>query len=603
MPAVLVETTTNQATKVSIRYKIVLIFLISALIPFVAIGTLVFIDFQNTLRSTTLHNLEAVTSLQETRVVDQLGIYSQGTTNLSQQAPLRQAVQTFLTNPGTKDRLTQALAATQSAGPYGRFVEIEGVAVTDTQGQVLDSTGLVLNKTLPITPDRLLADIFSDQSGAHLLFSTPMIYGERTLARFYIVLSAQSLLSFSANRTGLGQTGEMFLVKQYDDTHGIYVSPLRFDDHAAFNRKIPLSDTYLPSVQALLKKEQTFTNGTVSYRGKPVIGVTRYISQAGLGIVGQIDQAEAFGPINQLTVQVIFFSALLVFFTIFVGSFMSQIFTKPILALVDTATQLSKGDFSTRAQIASNDEVGGLAQAFNLMAGELAEKAKAEAEFIALISHQLRTPTTAVKGFLSLVLEDDNHMSASEKIKMLHLAYSENEKLSRLILQILEVAHFESEKLSINTIPTDLIDLTKGVIDNYQAPLKLRHQTIKFTPPPQPLVANIDGEKMRLAIDNLISNASKYSPPGSQVVIKLGQNTSHYWIKVTDAGFGISKADQPKLFRKFLTINNPKKDTTEGFGLGLYMTKKIVEQHGGNLTLDSSENHGSTFTIELPISG
>jgi len=587
---------------VSIRYKTALVFLSIGLIPFLAVGMLVFLDFQTALRNNAFRHLEAVTSLQEERVNDLVAVYALGAAYVSEQPAVRHAVQDYLHDPATnKDRLHGALMTAESGGPYAKVAPFQELAVTDTEGLVLDSTDTAqIGIRMPVVPRSQLAEIYRDGKGVHLRFSTPMAYDDKVLAKLYLTISAQSLFAITSNRTGLGESGETFLVKRFDTNKGIFVTPLRFDSSAAFSRKISLAQANRPSAQAVLERDETFTSGAVSYRNQPVIAVTRYMPQAGIGVVGQIDEYEVYGPIQQLATQVVVFAALLVLFTVFVSSFMAELFVRPILLLAGAADKLRHGDFSTRAKVRSQDELGQLGHTFNNMAEDLEKQDQAKSDVIALISHQLRTPVTAVKGFVSLVLQDERHKLTPDETKMLKLAFDENEKLNILITQILDVAHADSGKLALKEQPTDLAKLTHKVVHEHEATLRLRQQAIEFTPPTGSFQTVVDPEKIGFVIGNLITNASKYSPAGSKVVVAMGHSKNHLWIKVTDTGLGISDADKRKLFQKFSRIENPKREIAEGMGLGLYMAKKIVDLHGGDLTVSSRENHGSSFTIELP---
>lgn len=582
-----------------------MVFLVVGLLPFLSIGTLVYLDFQTSLRNSAFSNLEAVTNLQEARVVDMLRFYSQSTQYLADEPTIHQGAQYLLANPAAKDGLAQAFSQAQTNGQANQLVPfLQGAAITKSDGTVLVATPLLIaKKAFPVAAGQLLTDIFRDQYGTHLLFSAPMVYDGKTLARFYLTVDASVLDNITQTHDGLGDTGETFLVKQLTDTEGIFVTPLRFKPDAAFSQEVSLADATRPSAQAVLKQDQTLTTGAKSYRGKPVIAVTRYIKEAGLGIVGQVDQSEVFGPIQRLAQQVVVFGAVLILFTLLVSSFIGDLFIRPILRLAAAARKLSHGDFSARARVSSKDEIGQLGNTFNNMAEDLEKLDQAKSDVLALISHQLRTPVTAVKGFVSLVLQGKEQHLSSEETKMLKLAFEENEKLNTLITQILDVAHADSGRLAIKKQPADLVKLVQHVIKDHEAAFKLREQDIDFTPPPMQMATDVDPEKMGFAVGNLLTNASKYSPKGSKIVVTMGADEKHYWIKVTDSGLGISRADLRKLFQKFSRIENPKRETAEGMGLGLYMAKKIVELHGGDLGVSSRENHGSSFTIELPING
>ncbi len=587
----------------SIRYKTAFIFLVSGLLPFFIIGTLVFIDFQNTLRNSTLRNLEAVTTLQESRIIDLLTVYSQGATFFAAQAPMVTAAQVYAQHPNDagKEALARVLSSMQASGSDTSVAPLEGLAITDPSGRVLSTTATFTSQqTLPVRSDRLLTDIFRDHDNVYLLFSAPIMAKGGVLARFYMTVNAQPLLNITANRDGLGETGETFLVKQYDNTKGVFITPLRFDANAAFKRTVLLSDTNRPSAEALLKEDRTFTSNVVSYRGKPVIAVTRYIPEVGLGIVGQMDQIEAFIPVRDLAVQVVVFAALLSLVTIFIGSFMAELFTRPVLHLANVASQLRKGDFSARAKIWTHDEIGQLGQAFNAMASDLAKQDQAKSDIIALISHQLRTPVTAVKGFVSLIMQNKDGRISDDDIKKLHLAFLENEKLNKLITQILEVAHADSGKLAIKPVQTDLVKFVRTAGKEFEPMLQLRHQKLSILKPAGPIQTSIDAEKIRFVLDILLTNASKYSPEHTTVTLSVTRTDDVCRIQVGDEGYGISAEDQAKLFQKFSRIENARSDTSEGVGLGLYMAKKIVTLHGGTITVSSGVNHGSRFTIELP---
>jgi signal transduction histidine kinase len=589
---------------VSIRYKTALVFLLTGLIPFLAVGSLVFLDFQTTLRSNAFRHLEALTSLQEDRVNDLIGVYSLGAVYVSEQPALRQAVQEFLHNPASGEQLHQILVGVESGGPYAQTAPFQELAIADVNGRVLESSNTThINTVIPALPESQIAEIYQDDTGVHLRFSTPMVYDQAVLAKLYLTIDAQGLFAVMSNRTGLGETGETFLVKQLNESTGLFVTPLRFDSSAAFSRKVSLVEVNRPSAQAVLKKDETFTAGAVGYRGQSVVAVTRFLQNAGLGIVGQIDEDEVFGPIRQLATQVVVFAALLILFTVFVSSFMAELFVKPILRLATAAGRLRRGDFTARAKVGTSDEIGQLGHTFNNMAEDLAKQDQAKSDVLALISHQLRTPVTAVKGFVSLVLHDKKRRLSSQETKMLRLAFEENEKLNELITQILDVAHADSGMMELAKRPADLGKLVQKIVKDHQATLRLRQQTITYTPPPAPLVAVVDPEKLGFVIGNLLTNASKYSPAGSKVMVSLGNHQDSCWIRVTDSGLGISNNDQRKLFQKFSRIENPKRETAEGMGLGLYMSKRIVDLHGGELKVISRENHGSSFTIELPIKG
>ncbi|MGH8459177.1 MAG: sensor histidine kinase, partial [Nevskiales bacterium] len=236
---------------------------------------------------------------------------------------------------------------------------------------------------------------------------------------------------------------------------------------------------------------------------------------------------------------------------------------------------------------------------FNEMAGQLAEFDKVKEEFVALASHQLRTPATAVKGNLGMLLEGYCGELTAEQQEILNDANQSNERQLTIIDDMLWVARTDSGRLELSKSPTDLSRLASEVVTEQMHTARERKQTITLENPAGELMLELDAQKIRMVFENLLSNASKYTPESGQIKVTLKQESNGAVLAVSDTGVGIAQEDIGKLFSKFSRIANPLSDKVGGTGLGLYLANEIVKLHGGAIRVDSTPGAGTTFTVTL----
>lgn len=226
---------------------------------------------------------------------------------------------------------------------------------------------------------------------------------------------------------------------------------------------------------------------------------------------------------------------------------------------------------------------------------------KTKDEFIAMASHQLRTPATVVKQYISLLLDNyAGHVTAVQKAH-LQTAYRSNERQLTVINDLLKTAQLDSVtyKLTIKTF--NIVAMVKDAIAELQSVFKLQNQTVVFKSSNKTIQAVADRTEMKLVFVNLLENASKYSYPGTEIYVSIIKTTKTVLITITDLGVGINKENKQRIFDKFTRIDNDLSDTVSGSGLGLYWVKRIVEMHGGTINLSSELKKGSSFTVTLPL--
>lgn len=275
--------------------------------------------------------------------------------------------------------------------------------------------------------------------------------------------------------------------------------------------------------------------------------------------------------------------------------------TRRLNQLTDMARQIAVGDFSKRMFMGGNDEIAALGRTFNAMAGQLAEFDKVKEEFVALAAHQLRTPATAVKGNLGMLLEGYCGELTAEQKEILHDANTSNERQMAVIDDMLWVARAEAGRLTLDLSPTDLTRLIDEAVNEQKHVIAARKQRLHVEKLERSFTLNADRQKLRMVIENLLSNASKYTPESGTIEILLRPGRKdpdrEVAISVRDSGVGIAAEDLGKLFSKFSRIANPLSDQVGGTGLGLYLAREIVKLHGGEIFVDSKIGAGSTFTV------
>jgi len=321
--------------------------------------------------------------------------------------------------------------------------------------------------------------------------------------------------------------------------------------------------------------------------------------------------------------------------------FTNRSIISPIHTLTLAATRISKGDFSLKVPIRSDDEMGLLASAFNSMSEsigrqtsdivkrlkllvkeqdtsgkllirrdfelrkaneELRNLDEQKSKFLSVAAHQLRTPLSASKWALKMVLDEDLGPLTIDQKTVLMKGYESNERMIDLVNNLLDVDRIGSGRYQYVYEPMSIVDQIDSVLADLAPTITKKNMKVVFNKGRKE-IPNIlaDSKKMRNVVQNLIDNAVKYTPPGGAVTIDLAlEGNKTLAVSVKDTGIGIPKDQQGQIFQKFFRGDNARKLETEGSGLGMYIAKEIVEMHKGRLWFESRENKGSTFTFTLP---
>jgi len=267
----------------------------------------------------------------------------------------------------------------------------------------------------------------------------------------------------------------------------------------------------------------------------------------------------------------------------------------PLDDLLEASNKIATGDYSTRVDESGPREVRSLARAFNSMASRLQVNDQQRRAMLADVSHELRTPLTIIQGNIEAVL-DGVYPADETRLKSL---LEETHILSRLIEDLRTLALAESGALQLKRESTDLTALLRETVSAFQSQADIAGVNMELALKDRSLPLEIDPERIRQVLTNLISNALRYSPRGSSIKINLAESApgaeGHIRISVQDSGPGIAPEDLPHIFDRFY-----KSRDSRGMGLGLSIAKFIVESHGGQITAESSEGKGTTISFSLP---
>lgn len=227
---------------------------------------------------------------------------------------------------------------------------------------------------------------------------------------------------------------------------------------------------------------------------------------------------------------------------------------------------------------------------------------KAKTEFVSLASHQLRTPLTSVSWYTEMLLNKDVGSLNEKQKEYLSEIYIGNRRMIGLVDDILNTSRIDMGTLLIETKIIILPEIAKSVLDEMAPLLQDKKMEIKKYFEANLPKIKADPELIRIVLQNLLSNSLKYTPASGSIIVRMKKHNSHVLIEVSDSGYGIPEKQKSRIFTKMFRADNIRGRETDGTGLGLYIVRAIVEQHGGRVWFESEENKGTTFYVSLPAS-
>jgi signal transduction histidine kinase len=222
---------------------------------------------------------------------------------------------------------------------------------------------------------------------------------------------------------------------------------------------------------------------------------------------------------------------------------------------------------------------------------------KAKSDFLNIASHELRGPMTIIKGYLTMLEGGALGELSPKAASVLPLLVSKSDEITWMLEQMVETSRLEEGRLELSKKLGDVVEITDLAIEGVK--LLLRGHDLKLDEPAEPLQADIDPDRFQMVVRNLLSNAAKYSPSGSDITVRIARNDGMATVSVIDQGVGISLEDQAGLFTRFGRVKTTQH--VQGTGLGLWLSREIARMHDGDLTVQSIAGRGSTFVLEVPL--
>ncbi len=281
--------------------------------------------------------------------------------------------------------------------------------------------------------------------------------------------------------------------------------------------------------------------------------------------------------------------------------YMTKKITRPVNLMSAAAVKMSKGDFSERIPVSGDDEISELSKTFNAMSNSLSQLEGMRRSFIANVSHELRTPMTTIGGFIDGIL--DGTIPQDKQEQYLGIVSSEIKRLSRIVQSMLNLARLESGEQKVNPTKFGLNELAVEVVLSQEQRIEAKSINIEGLDEGEGITVTADRDLIYQAVYNLVDNAIKFTPQDGTVKITVSSDGNVAKIAVKNDGKGISPSEMQFIFDRFYKSDKSRSVNKEGTGLGLYITKTIVDIHKGNITVSSVPDRYTEFAITLPLKG
>lgn len=295
--------------------------------------------------------------------------------------------------------------------------------------------------------------------------------------------------------------------------------------------------------------------------------------------------------------QLLMAGALAAAIALLVARWLARGMTQPLRDMAGAARKMERGDYGQRVVTASRDEVGQLAVAFNRMSSELESLERVRRDLVANVSHELKTPISALRAHLENLLDGVEHPDP----KTLQVMLAQSERLGRMVDQLLELSRLESGDLPLHREEVSLGPLVSRVLSEIRVTRARTDIELSDDVPEDLPTVFADAERMYQVLFNLLDNAVRFTPAGGRVRVTAAGHNGSVDVAVEDTGPGIPAEHLPRLFERFYRIDTSRSRDEGGTGIGLAIARSVVEAHGGRIWAESEPGRGSTFTFELPV--
>jgi signal transduction histidine kinase len=283
--------------------------------------------------------------------------------------------------------------------------------------------------------------------------------------------------------------------------------------------------------------------------------------------------------------------------SLLIARWLARGMTQPLRDMAAAVRRMEVGDYTARVETRSRDEVGQLATAFNRMSAELELLERSRRDLVANVSHELKTPITAIRAHLENLADGIEQPDRDTMQVMLN----QTERLGRLVDQLLDLSKLESGEVPLELEPVALAPVIRRVISEFSVGRAVTDVELDADVPDD-IMVEADRERIHQVVFNLVDNAVRFTPPGGAVSIRaLRDSDDRIAVEVHDTGVGVAAEHLPRLFERFYRADPARsRDDGGGTGIGLAIARSIVEGHGGRIVAESQPGNGATFTFDLP---
>jgi two-component system, OmpR family, sensor kinase len=287
--------------------------------------------------------------------------------------------------------------------------------------------------------------------------------------------------------------------------------------------------------------------------------------------------------------------------------------TRPLRELAASMERFRQSDFSASPETPfpaarSADEIGRIGTIFGEMAGRIVSQIRMlkdadrlRREFTATIAHDLRTPLTSLRGYLETLLIKEGQLTNDERKEYLETAVKRSDQLGKLVSSVFELAKLEAPDFQARFEPFSLAELVQDVLQKFRLAAETRKVILRMEMADDLPLVHADIGLVERAFQNLLDNALRYTPENGSIVVKASLRNGRIAVSVSDTGAGIPREELPRLFDH--ARRRERGDAHTGSGLGLIITKQILELHGSGIEVESSPVRGTTFTFSFPLAG
>lgn len=272
---------------------------------------------------------------------------------------------------------------------------------------------------------------------------------------------------------------------------------------------------------------------------------------------------------------------------------------KPLRSMSAATRSFAKGDFSYRVHADGNDEMAELAAAFNAMAQSLATTEASRRNFVANVSHELKTPMTTIGGFIDGIL--DGTIPPEKESYYLKIVSDEVKRLSRLVKEMLNMSKIEAGEMKIKPTQFDISEKLFRILVSFEQTVDKKCIEIRGFDQIQGIEVEADEDMIHQVLYNLIDNAVKFTNNGGYIQVGAHVEDGFAIISIRNSGEGISSEELSRIFERFYKVDKSRSKDVKGTGLGLYIVKNIIEMHGGSIKANSVEGEYSEFVFRLPL--